>query len=393
MLTLLREARQAGIACRNIHPENLLATSSGVKLIDYGSDIVPMDESEFEQMCRRAYLTYRFPFGSDLKRLMTESLTDASLPELSGLNQFVRALDPRGLDELYYRQVAELISTETPGYVLDYGCGDGRLTEELAGRGIAVTGYDPDNASVSRCLDHGNRAACGGRDLLEKLLAENARFDTVVCGRVLCTIADNSEFEKVLKDLRGLVADSGTVLVAVCNPFHLPAASTELSEKHLPDGCGYEDTFAYDKTVVANGNTRSEVHRSYSTYRRAFINAGFFVDGVSEFEGTDTKALLPSSDHLVFRLTPAPANGPRVSFLVKTCVMEWRTIERLVRQQVDQLETPVPFVEKVVVVDSFDGPFARQYGDPDPDAHRAAMERLLAGGVVDRVVYAPQDPE
>ena len=34
LLTLLREARQAGIACRNIHPENLLATSSGVKLID-----------------------------------------------------------------------------------------------------------------------------------------------------------------------------------------------------------------------------------------------------------------------------------------------------------------------------------------------------------------------
>ena len=197
-----------------------------------------MDESEFEQMCRRAYLTYRFPFRSDLKRLMAESLTDASLPELSGLNQFVRALDPRGLDELYYRQVAELISTETPGYVLDYGCGDGRLTEELAGRGIAVTGYDPDNASVSRCLEHGSRAAYGGRDLLEKLLAENARFDTVVCGRVLCTIADNSEFEKVLKDLRGLVADSGTVLVAVCNPFHLPLCRQSCRKNICPTDAG-----------------------------------------------------------------------------------------------------------------------------------------------------------
>ena len=392
MLTLLREARQAGVACRNISPDNLLVTSSGVKLIDYGSDIVPLNEPEFEQMCRRTYLTYRFPFRSDLKLLMTRSLTDASLPELAGLDQFRRALEPRGLDELYYRPVADLIAAERPGSVLDYGCGNGHLTEELAGRGILVTGYDPDNASVSRCLEHGSRAAYGGRDLLEKLLAENVRFDTVVCGRVLCTIAENSEFEKVLKDLRGLVADSGTVLVAVCNPFHLSTASTELSEKHLPDGFGYEDTFVYDKTLIANGNTRSEVHRSDSTYRRAFINAGFFVDRVSEFDGTDTKALLPSSDHLVFRLTPAPANGPRVSLLIKTCVMEWRTIERLVRHQVDQLEPPVPFVEKVVVVDSFYGPFARQYDEPDPDAHRAAMERLLAGGVVGRVVYAPQDP-
>ena len=55
LLTLLRETRQAGIACRNIHPDNLLVTSSGLKFIDYGSDIVPWDESEFEQMCRRAY--------------------------------------------------------------------------------------------------------------------------------------------------------------------------------------------------------------------------------------------------------------------------------------------------------------------------------------------------
>ena len=392
LLTLLREARPAGIACRNIHPDNLLVTSSGVKLIDYGSDIVPWDESEFEQMCRRAYLTYRFPFRSDLKRLMTESLTDASLPELSGLDQFVRALDRRGLDELYYRPMADLVAAGKPASVLDYGCGDGRLTEYLASRGVDVVGYDPDPACISRCLERGSRASYGGRELLERLFAENARFDKVVCGRVLCTIADDSEFKEVLANLRRLVSGSGTVLVAVCNPFHLFTESTELAGKHLPGGCRYGDTFVYKKTVAASGNTRSEVHRSYSTYRRSFINAGFFFDGVSEFDGTDTRALLPSSDHLVFRLTPAPANGPRVSFLVKTCVMEWRTIEWLVRHQVDLLETPVPFVEKVVVVDSFDGPFARQYDDPEPDAHRAAMERLIAGGVVDRVVYAPQEP-
>ena len=40
LLTLLRECRQAGIACRNIHPDNLLVTATGLKLIDYGADIV-----------------------------------------------------------------------------------------------------------------------------------------------------------------------------------------------------------------------------------------------------------------------------------------------------------------------------------------------------------------
>ena len=393
LLTLLRETRQAGIACRNIHPGNLVVTPGGVKFIDYGSDIVPINGYEFEQMCRRAFLTYRFPFRSDLKRLMTRALTDSTLPELAGLDRFLEALDPRGLEELYHHPMVDLVAAQGPKAVLDYGCGKGELTEELARRGVRVTGYDPDPASIARCLQYGSQAAYGGRKLLETLSEEDARFDTAVCGRVLCTIADDSEFKNILASLRRLVADSGTVLVAVCNPFHLATVSTELGEKHLPDGYRYEETFVYDKTVAANGNRRSEVHRSFSTYRRAFSEAGFRTTGVTELDGMDTRALLPASDHLIFRLTPAPIYGPRVSLLIKTCLMEWRTIERLVRHQAGQLETPVRFVEKVVVVDTFEGPFARQYDQSDPDAHRAAMERLLSDGVVDRVVYAPTNPE
>ena len=206
---------------------------------------------------------------------------------------------------------------------------------------------------------------------------------------MLCAIADKAEFDGVLADLRRLVSDSGTVLVAVCNPFHLSTESTELWQKHLPAGFEYKDTFVYDKTVSASGSTRREVHRSVSTHRRAFINAGFHVEAGIELDGTDTGALLPSSDHLVFRLEPAPMDGPQVSLLIKTCLMEWRTIERQVRHLVEQLETPMRFAERVVVVDTYEGPFARQYDEPDTEAHRAAMERLLSNGVVDRVVNAP----
>ena len=393
LLTLLRETRQAGIACRNIHPDNLLVTSSGLKLIDYGSDIVPVSADESKQMYRRVFLTYRFPFRSDLKRLMTKALTDASLPELTGLDLFLRALNPRGLDELYYRPMADLVSSEGPGAVLDYGCGGGRLTEELSRQGIRAIGYDPDPVSIALRLKHGNLATYGGRELLDQLLAEDTRFDAVVCGRVLCTIADDREFQAVVRDLRRFVADSGTALVAVCNPFHLSSASTELGEKHLPASSRYEDTFVYEKTVAINGNRRRDVHRSYSTYRRTFAKAGFRIEEVSEFDGVDTNSLLPASDHLAFRLTPARTEAPRVSLLIKTCLMEWRMIERMVRHQVGQLESPVQFAEKVVVVDTLEGPFARQYDLPDPGGHRAAMEHLLEDGVVDRVVYAPTEPE
>ena len=393
LLTLLREARQAGLACRNIHPDNLLVTASGLRLIDYGSDLVPLDDSEFEQMCRRAFLTFRFPFRSDLKQLMTESLTNPRMPELTGLDQFRRALDARGLDQLYYRPMADLVASEGPGPVLDYGCGDGKLTEELFRRGIRGVGYDPDPDLAHRRPESTSGVVYGGRDLLGSLLAEHARFDTVVCGRVLCTIADDPEFLAVLGDLRRLVSESGTVLVAVCNPFHLATQSTELWERHLPEGYGYEDTFVHEKTVAINGNCRKEVHRSYATYERAFARAGFGVDEVIELEGADVRNLLPASDHLVFRLTPLPVPVPGVSLLIKTCHMEWRTIERQVRHLVGQLESPLQFLEKVVVVDPWAGPFARQYDRPDAEAHQEALARLLGDGVIDRVVLAPTDPD
>ena len=245
---------------------------------------------------------------------------------------------------------------------------------------------------MAKCLEHGGSVQCGDSAMLERLRADSTRFDAVICSRVLCTIADSNELATVISDLRLLVADQGRMWVAVCNPFYLEVPSTELNSRPHQSDYGYHDTFVYEKAVAPHGNVRDEVHRSLATYRRAFAKAGLRVAAVKELDGADIGELRPASDHLVFELRPVVDAGPSVSLLLKTCHMEWRTIERFVRHQVAQLEDPVKFIEKVVVVDPSPGPFLRQYDAPDADAHRAAMERLLRDGVVDRVVYAPDDP-
>ena len=393
ILTLLRECREAGIACRNIHPDNLLVTESGLKLVDLGADIVPYDEGEFRHMCRRAFLTYRYPSRSNLKLLMTKALTEEALPELIGMEQFNQAMDPRGLDALFYHPMAKFILGTSPKSILDYGCGDGRLAEELSRWDMKVMGYDPDPGAIAECAVLDGPVEYGGRELLNRLLEGGMKFDAVVCSRVLCTIEDDGEFEAILKDLRALVMETGSVFLAVCNPFHLETASTELARKHLPPARDYRERFTYPKTMTSSGNQRPEVHRSFGAYRRAFRKAGFRVEEVLEFDGSDVENLEPGPDHLVFRLSPASSVTPCVSLLIKTCFMEWATIERTIRHQVGQLEDPIAFTEKVVVVDTWEGPFNRQYDQPDAEAHRAAMDRLLADGVVDRVVYAPADQE
>ncbi len=392
IITLLRECRTAGIACRNLHPDNLLVTPSGLKFIDIGADIVPFDENEFEQTCRRALLTYRFHFRSDLKALMTRSLDEPDLPELAGLEQFRRAVDPRGVRELLHAPLAGMVMEHSPKSVLDYGCGNGELAELLANEVPNITGYDPDADATAKCLERGGSVEYGSSAMLERLRADCARFDAVICSRVLCTIADSNELATVMSDLRRLVADQGRVWVAVCNPFYLEVAATELNSRPHQGDRGYHDTFVYKKAVAPHGNVRDEVHRSLATYRQAFARAGLRVAAVRELDGADIGELRPASDHLVFELRPAVDAGPSVSLLIKTCHMEWRAIERFVRHQVAQLEEPVRFIEKVVVVDPSRGPFLRQYDAPDADAHRAAMDRLLRDGVIDRVVYAPEEP-
>ena len=391
IVTLLRECRTAGIACRNLHPDNLLVTPSGLKFVDIGSDIVPFDEDEFEHMRRRAFLTYRFHFRSDLKTLMTRSLDEPDLPELVDLDQFRRAVDPRGVHELLHAPLADMVMESRPKTVLDYGCGSGELAELLAEKGPGVTGYDPDPSAMAKCLERGGSVEYDGSAILERLRADRKRFDAVICSRVLCTIADSNELDAVLSDLRRLVADEGRVWVAVCNPFYLEVASTELNSRPQQIDHGYRDTFVYQKAVAPHGNMRDEVHRSLAAYRRAFAKAGLRVAAVKELDGADVRELRPASDHLVFELRPVVDAGPSVSLLIKTCHMEWRTIDRFVRHQVAQLEEPVRFIEKIVVVDPSPGPFLRQYDAPDADAHRVAMDRLLRDGVVDRVIHAPDD--
>ena len=190
-----------------------------------------------------------FPFRSDLKRLMTESLTDASLPELTGLDQFRRAVNPRGLDELYYRPMADLISADRPDSVLDYGCGDGRLAEELAARGIHVTGYDPDSSMISKCMDREDRRPVETGNCWKaswQRASSSTWWSAAGCSAPSPTKRSSVTCSPIL---RRLVSDSGTVLVAVCNPFHLFTESTELWQKRLPAGFEYKDTFVYDKTV------------------------------------------------------------------------------------------------------------------------------------------------
>ncbi len=114
------------------------------------------------------------------------------------------------------------------------------------------------------------------------------------------------------------------------------------------------------------------------------------LDGVSLLF-SDVSGEAPRSRSARLARSPGPVR--EVTLLIRTCLMEWRTIEFQVRHLVGQLESPHRFREILLVSDMSPGPFTRQYDSPNAAAHQEALVRLLDDGILDRVVVVPRDPE
>ena len=338
MVELLAECRRYGVVCRNLHPDNLRVVDGRVRLVDYGSDIRPLErEREYTMMCRRAWLSYRWAGRADLKALMRRALNGDEVPELDGFDRFHEAVRRfTGRHEPPDDVVLDMAGRAER--VLDYGCGNGRLAKVLAHGGMEVLGYDPDPVHRSRWRSLSRET--------DKLRFTDERsevtaagpFDLVVCRRVLCTIESDAEMRGILSDLRALVSEQGRVVVTVCDPHFTFGGPSPEAERELPPGARYEDTFAWRKTVRATGRIRRDVHRPERKLRREFARASFAVCRRKEVPSVDLERFEPISDHLAFELRPLLPLPGEVTLLVKACAMEADTLDVQVPHLVSQLE-------------------------------------------------------
>ena len=304
MVELLVECRRHGVVCRNLHPDNLRIVDGRVRLIDYGSDICPLErEQEFVTMCRRAWLSYRWANRPNLTEIMRRALDDTEILELDGFERFHAAVRRvTGQHETSGDVVLGFVGRAER--VLDYGCGNGKLTREIADRGREVRGYDPDRTRQPRW-----ESLCKGIDNLrfthergEALAA--GRFDLVICRRVLCTIEGGAELRAVLGDLRALVTEHGRVVVTVCDPHFTFGGPTPEADRELPPGARYESTFTWRKRLRTTSRVRRDVHRPEQALRREFACAGLAVCRRVEVPTVDLERFEPASDHLAFELRP-----------------------------------------------------------------------------------------
>lgn len=101
--------------------------------------------------------------------------------------------------------------------VLDYGCGDGRVSFHLKDRCKSLVCADASSIILDKCRQRVPKAVC---ELVEwpKEMKED-RFDIVYAGAVVFHLTDVETFSLILQIYRKLV-DGGKFVFNFCNLFH-----------------------------------------------------------------------------------------------------------------------------------------------------------------------------
>ena len=107
-------------------------------------------------------------------------------------------------------------SVPSQGYILDYGCGPGRISALLAGRGFRILGVDPSPAMIAASRQQRLEALHVEFQLCEThpIDAQEEAFDAIVCSSVI-------EYEQnpieLLRRFHAALQTSGVLIISFAN--------------------------------------------------------------------------------------------------------------------------------------------------------------------------------
>ena len=163
------------------------------------------------------------------------------------------------------------------GLTLDVGCGEGRVSRELRGRGYDVHGFDASKTLV----EEARRADPDGRyDVarIDALPVEDGAAQLVVCVNVLPHIHD---LESAVRELARVLGPGGRLLIGTIHP--VAQAGTFDEERGELRLRGY---FTHEAHAVPLGEHHVfHQHRTIEDYVRTLLAAGMTLTDLREVPG------------------------------------------------------------------------------------------------------------
>ena len=294
-LDLLRECKEKKIAYWDLKPQNLiLSPENKLTIIDIGKDLKPFEEDDWESMVRKAYLCWKHWEKPNLRELLTRSLSEhdpSSLPELEGLASFRNAIVIQDKSDLHDPWFVEIVRSNYFGKTLDWGCGSGKLTKQLADSGLEIDAFDPNQEMKQKVTSGGKVNWIDGPDQL----AEGS-YALAICNLVLCEIENDEEATDVLKIISRSIRDDGRALITVCNPESVTVNYTTTIQR--PDVTITNGKISYDKIVRSTGRIRMEHTRSLELVRRFAKLAGLKISKIFHSPGINVDDCTDASEYL-----------------------------------------------------------------------------------------------
>lgn len=350
VIEFLIECWERGIVHWDVKPLNFKIFDNGLQLIDYGYDIKPFNYKDFVFMVQRAYLMVNYPDKDNFKPLVRKALTNWELKELDGFINFFNKVYSRILcfeterleipplvlfdDEMLYEQIEGIVS--------QFQCDDKILLYSLETR--SKSRYQICKKDIIQVIDLNT-------------LQDIGQFDTAIVD-LIGKIKDSSTICEILTKINGALNNEGNCIIIMENPFF----HGELKKYPLMN------------------------------LQNLITNAGFAIKKIE-----DTKWQMDSfgdfySQYLIVTAKVQKNYGNNVSLVIKTCYQDGPVLEQLIRHIICQLEGPDRFLEKIVVLDSKEDVFLRQFGPPDKEHAVKALEKLSSEGVIDGFFTSPTNP-
>ncbi len=165
--------------------------------------------------------------------------------------------------------------------VIDLGCGEGRFSRMLAERGARVTGID----LCRRFIEHAEAHRVRDEVYLEGDMEDldglpDAAFDL---GVSYVTLVDVLDLERAIREAFRVLTAGGRFIACNLQPMVTASFAGWLRDAREKLHYKLDDYFDEGpRTLPLWDEEITNFHRTMSTYVNAFLDAGFFLEGIRE---------------------------------------------------------------------------------------------------------------
>ncbi|MDR2943904.1 MAG: histidine phosphatase family protein [Methanosarcinales archaeon] len=330
MQDFLVESALCGIVIKDIKPANFRVYDTGLKFIDYGWDIVPFNYKDFIFMVQRAYLSLNGWANPQFKNLAKRAINTWNLPQLEGFKDF--------FNETY----TKLLNSKS---MFQYDLLE--IPENLWIKDVLNGFFENSDAVI---LD----------ERLDFKIPNSFDFSSYpALDNKTAIIFDGPLNREMVLNLRNQIKEGQQIIFLFKNPFF---------EKGT--GCS-----VYESLIEFFEKSGLQVLRTEQSPPRPDKKADFY----SQIIAFETEAFEPC--------------GGDTSLLIKTCYQDGGVLETLVKHIVSQLQRPDRFKEVLVVVDSKETDFLREYSFPQKREALHVLEKIKKNGLIDDYFLSPSDKD